>query len=172
MRRMATTLPKNAAGKVKNMTEIEIMKELFVALSEKKAITLVLKNGSSATGCVNKFDGASILLNEDEIPLSSIASIEATSEPTTDKKEYIILYPEQEKRSTPIDFTPLKSKTVHIRFFYKDVVEEDEGVLFDYKDKKLVLVTKSFKRVINEEDVLVIAEVDPGILFSNRKRCS
>ena len=160
MRRIATTLPKNAAGKVKNMTEIVIMKELFVALSEKKAITLVLKNGSSVTGCVNKFDGTSILLNEDEIPLLSIASIEATSEPTADKKEDNILNPEQGKRSTSIDINPLKSKTVHIRFLYKDVVEEDEGVLFDYKDKKLVLVTKSFKRVINEEDVLEIAEVD------------
>ena len=46
------------------MTEIEIMKELFVALSSGKSVTLELKDGSTATGHVRSFDGINILLDD------------------------------------------------------------------------------------------------------------
>ena len=57
------------------MTEIEIVKALFKALSSKEIICVVLMDGSRLNGLVVSFDGEKILMNDSEIAISSIVSV-------------------------------------------------------------------------------------------------
>ena len=48
------------------MTEIEIIKELFIATSTKNNITVVLSDGTKKNGTITLFNGEKIFMGNDE----------------------------------------------------------------------------------------------------------
>ena len=51
------------------MTEMDIIKELFVAASTKNEISVVLADNAKATGVIRLFDGEKIFMGDNEIVL-------------------------------------------------------------------------------------------------------
>ena len=58
------------------MTEMEIIKELFVAASTKNEISVILADNTKVTGVIRLFDGEKIFMGNNEIALSEIIGIE------------------------------------------------------------------------------------------------
>ena len=144
------------------MTEIEIIKKLFVALSSKSIVTVILTDGEKASGQINAFDGNSVSIGNNVILLSSISSIE---EPPQIADEANTVKENTDVENTDgmnIDYSRFKARNVLVRFKGDNNTEEEAGFLFDIKNNSLVLVTKANKRVIRTECVLEICEsVEP-----------
>lgn len=114
------------------MTEIEIIKELFVASSNKSVITVLLSDNSRRRGHVAKFDGNEIDLDGEAIPVSTIVSIEKTASESSLKTDDV--------SKIAIDANKQKSTYVQIYLTENGIDEVLEGFLFDYKENKLMLM--------------------------------
>ena len=125
------------------MKEIDIIKCLFQAFSEKSTITADTKTGESFTGVVRVYDGSKVLLDNEEISVDSICNIrfpESDISQEEHKSEGIRLGISREEvevivgRNVIVDFCPQDTEP-----------ETVEGLLIAVNDSQIVLLSNDKK---------------------------
>ena len=132
------------------MTEMEIIKELFVAASTKNEISVILADNLKVTGVIRFFDGEKIFLGDNEIALSKIIGIEHLAD-SNEENESVV------DNSNTADYSSFKLSYVTVLTDKKGTLE---GKVFDYKDGKLVLITDTNKVVLYAEEIVQIEKTD------------
>lgn len=127
-----------------DMTEIDIIKELFKAFSNKEIITVVLKDNEQYSGVVKLFDGEKILLDDVEIHLPQINEV-------MEYVESIAL----EDNTSDISIEHLKGEIVSILVNEKNGENNTvTGFVFDVKNNNVVLLTENEKLVIKANNIV------------------
>ena len=128
------------------MTEMEIIKELFVAASTKNKISVILADNAKVTGVIRLFDGEKIFMGENEIALSEIIGIEHLVNSDEDTEPVVDCF-------DAVDYSSFKLSYVTVATDKKGTLE---GIVFDYRDGKIVLITETSKAVLNAEEIVQI----------------
>ncbi|MBO4911545.1 MAG: hypothetical protein J5504_02380, partial [Butyrivibrio sp.] len=136
--------------KADNMTEMEIIKELFVAASTKNEISVILAGNFKVTGVIRLFDGEKIFMGDNEIALSEIIGIEHISDSDNNSDP-------EEDSFIEADYSSFKLSYVMVESNKKGTLE---GIVFDYRDGKLVLISDTNKVVLPAEEIVRIEKVD------------
>ena len=132
------------------MTEMEIIKELFVAASTKNEISVILAGNFKVTGVIRLFDGEKIFMGDNEIALSEIIGIEHISDSDNNSDP-------EEDSFIEADYSSFKLSYVMVESNKKGTLE---GIVFDYRDGKLVLISDTNKVVLPAEEIVRIEKVD------------
>ena len=130
------------------MTELEIIKGLFKAFSDKEKISVILTNNDIISGIVTLFDGEKIRIDNVDLELSSIKDIRINSELES-------LFEDKGVDATN-NIAEFISCYVKLEYKRKSGVSSTEGLVYTIKDGKLVLLSPLNKIVIDVNNIISI----------------
>ena len=143
------------------MNDIEIMKALFKAFSGGETICVELKDGSTQPGTISSFDGEKIMIAGQEIALAEIAGIGAPeSMPVNVDGD------DSERAHFSSDgISSLKLSRIGINYYSDTSEVEEEGILFDICEDRIVLITDTEKKVIFLKDITEVTQIHDDVIL-------
>ncbi len=149
------------------MEEIDVIKCLFQAFSEKNTITVDTNTGESFTGTVGFYDGSKILINSVEISVDSICDIRF---PEAGLDQENLNHANNPQNISKEEIEMIVGRNVIMKTNPQNSEPKSvEGLLFAVNDSQIVVLTSDKKNILSLSEICSIESVSGATVYGEER---